>query len=109
MSPIIPGKPVLVDMLTPWLVDAVTIEAPTGPGWTVVATDVVARVIENETRVTPDGLLSVQETLLYVLHGTEIASGYRVTRARDGQRWLAGIPRDRAEAPAVEVPIRGAR
>ncbi len=109
MSPIYPGHPMLVPEMTPWLTDTVTIEQPVGPGWTVSATDLAARVIENQTRIDPQTLLRVQQTVLYVPHGTDIASGYRVTRASDGQRWTADIPRDWAEAPMVEVPLKGAR
>ncbi len=109
MSPIYPGVPALVPLMTPWLTDTVTIEQPVGPGWSVVENGITGRVIENQTRIDPQTLLRVQETVLYVLHGTDVASGYRVTRARDGQQWTADVPRDRAEAPTVEVPLKGAR
>lgn len=109
MSPIIPGQPLLQNMMRAWLVDTVTIEAPVGPGWGVVATDVPARIVENESRLSADGLLRIQETPLYVPRGTVIAAGYRVTRASDGQRWVTEIPRVRAEAPTIEVPLKGVR
>lgn len=109
MSPIRPGQPMLVREMQAWLVDTITIEAPSGPGWAVIAENLPARIIEDAARIAPDGLLHIQETVMYVPRGTVIKEGYRVIRASDGQRWMADVPRVRAEAPAIEVPLRGVR
>src|SRR5438067_275910 len=103
--PIIPGRPLLVPEMAIWLTDRITIQAPTGPDWITLATDVPARLLEGLTRTDPVTLQRAQETVLYVPHGTPVDGRYRVQKAGKTRWWAMGGARDYAEAPTVEVPL----
>jgi hypothetical protein len=111
VSPVIPGQPMLVPLIRPWLVHRVALESPLGAGWTPEATGVEARIIDRlESVVDPrtGGLLQVQRSTLYVLHGVTVRANWQVTRADTGQVYTTGAPIDNAEAPTVEVPLKAA-
>lgn len=110
MIPYSPGEVQgLQDM---WADVAVGLESPRQGGGFEDAGTVQAQIQERATSVVDartGGLLQVQTAMLLVPKDTEIAAGWRVTRADTEQVYLAGVPIDNATAPRLKVPLKGAR